>query len=83
MTISDFLSLCDDFCRRTGFSRTWLSKRLFSDTYRLQSLAAGTSDVGVRRMAQAASDLEQLNRDTPESVDSVPANDTLPQSEAA
>lgn len=85
MTISDFLSLCDDFCRRKGVSRTWLSKKLFSDTYRLQSLDAGGSDVGVRRLEQAVAALERMDRDAPNSVDSVPANDTtpLPREEAA
>lgn len=73
MTIIDFLSKCDDFCRRKGVSRTWLSKRLFSDTYRLQSLAAGDSDVGVRRLEQAANDLHRMDADTPNSVDSTSA----------
>lgn len=83
MTISDFLSLCDDFCRRKGVSRTWLSKRLFSDTYRLQNLAAGESDVGVRRMAQAVADLQSMDAATPDTVDSAANDDALPHSEAA
>lgn len=82
MTISDFLSICDDFCRRKGVSRTWLSKKLFSDTYRLQTLAAGDSDVGVRRMAQAVTDLRTLDASTPDTVDSA-ANDDTRSSEAA
>ncbi|WP_433956302.1 hypothetical protein [Brevundimonas bullata] len=82
MTIPDFLSLCDDFCRRKAVSRTWLSKRLFSDTYRLQNLAAGDSDVGVKRMEQAVADLQRMNLDTPDTVNSA-ANDREPQAKAA
>lgn len=72
MTISDFISRCDLFCRATGVSRTWLSKRLFADTFRLQQLADGVSDVGVRRLERAVADLAALEA----------ANDNHPQVEA-
>lgn len=71
MTISDFISRCDRYCADAGVSRTWLSKRLFADTFRIQSLADGKSDVGVNRLARAMSDLEALEAiPTP-----TPAND--------
>ena len=61
MTIPEFIVRCDAFCGQHGVSRTWLSKRLFSDTFRLDSLEAGTSDVGVRRLAKAAQELTALD----------------------
>lgn len=60
MSITEFVTLCDRYCADTGASRTWLSKRLFNDTYRIQSLADGKSDVGVNRLARAAADLTAL-----------------------
>jgi len=63
MTIPEFIARCDAFCGRHHLSRTWLSKRLFSDTFRLDTLEAGTSDVGVRRLAKASCDLIALDRE--------------------
>jgi hypothetical protein len=60
MSIADFIERCERYCAARGVSRVWLSKRLFQDTYRLDQLAAGGSDVGVKRLAQAAEDLEKL-----------------------
>lgn len=73
MSITEFVTLCDRYCADTGASRTWLSKRLFNDTYRIQSLADGKSDVGVNRIARAAADLSSLRA----------ANDTAQSREAA
>lgn len=53
MSIPDFIARCDRYCEAAEVSRTWLSKRLFNDTYRLRDLADGASDVGVRRLEQA------------------------------
>lgn len=53
-------------------SRTWLSKKLFADTFRIQQLADGASDVGVRRLERAVADLATLET----------ANDNHPQAEA-
>lgn len=75
MTIPEFITRCDLYCASAGVSRTWLSKRLFADTFRLQSLAEGRSDVGVNRLARAVADLEALLN--------LPANDTTTQAEAA
>lgn len=75
MTIPEFIARCDLYCANASVSRTWLSKRLFADTFRIQSLAEGKSDVGVNRLARAVTDLDAM--------DTVPANDTAPQSEAA
>lgn len=72
MTISEFISRCDLFCRQAGVSRTWLSKKLFADTFRIQQLADGASDVGVRRLERAVADLATLET----------ANDNHPQAEA-
>lgn len=75
MTIPDFIARCDRYCAAADVSRTWLSKRLFADTFRLQSLADGKSDVGVNRLARAAADLDAL--------EAAPANDATAQAEAA
>lgn len=67
MSIADFISRCDRYCQRAGVSRVWLSKRLFSDTFRIEQLAQGQSDVGVRRLERAVGDLtvlEAANDDT-------------------
>ncbi|WP_295194558.1 hypothetical protein [uncultured Brevundimonas sp.] len=67
MSISDFISRCDRYCAHAGVSRVWLSKRLFSDTFRIEQLATGKSDVGVRRLERAVADLvvlEAANDDT-------------------
>lgn len=75
MTIPEFISRCDAYCAEAGVSRVWLSKRLFSDTFRLDQLEAGVSDVGVRRLARAVADLAALS-DKPGSHDaSAPAVD--------
>lgn len=73
MSISEFISRCDRYCQTAGVSRVWLSKRLFSDTTRLDDLAGGQSDVGVRRMERATADLSALEA----------ANDAEPQERAA
>lgn len=73
MTLPEFIAECDRFCSEFEVSRVWLSKRLFSDTFRIESLAAEKSDVGVRRLAKASADLAQLRaerrsgHDTPSS----------------
>lgn len=63
MTIPDFIARCDGFCRTAGVTRVWLSKRLFADTYRLDNLAGGSVDIGVKRMERAAGDLASLERE--------------------
>lgn len=60
MTITNFIGRCDAYCEAAGVSRVWLSKRLFNDTFRLEQLAAGTSDVGVMRLERAERDLAAL-----------------------
>lgn len=62
MTIEQFIARCDRYCADADVSRVWLSKRLFSDTDRLNQLATGGSDVGVNRLARAARDLAALER---------------------
>ena len=60
MTITNFIARCDAYCEAAGVSRVWLSKRLFNDTFRLEQLAAGRSDVGVMRLERAERDLAAL-----------------------
>lgn len=60
MTIPDFITLCDAYCGRAKVTRTWLSKRLFNDTYRLEQLAKDEVDIGVKRMERAVDDLVAL-----------------------
>jgi hypothetical protein len=63
MNITDFIASADAFCSRFGVSRVWLSKRLFGDTYRIDKLADGSVDVGVRRLERASHDLTALTAD--------------------
>jgi hypothetical protein len=65
MSISEFIARCDQYQEAAGVSRVWLSKRLFQDTYRLDDLARGGTDVGVKRLERAAADLEELERSLP------------------
>lgn len=68
-TIPALVARCDAYCEATGRSRVWLSKRLFSDTDRLEALATREStDVGVRVMERvdgALSELERAARNAP------------------
>lgn len=73
MTIEQFILRCDRYRQAAGVSRVWLSKRLFDDTYRIDELAKGKSDVGVKRLARALADLAKLEA----------SNDTSAQSKAA
>jgi hypothetical protein len=63
MTIPEFIRICDAYCAQAGVSRTWLSKRLLKDTTRLQQLADGEVDIGVKRLARAVADLGALQRE--------------------
>lgn len=63
MTLSEFTTRCDRYCQAAGVTRTWLSKRLFSDTDRLKDIAADTTDVGVKRLERASRELAALERD--------------------
>lgn len=63
MDIPSFISRCDQFAEAHGVTRVWLSKRLLADTYRLDRLAAGQVDIGVRRLERAYRDLLTLERD--------------------
>jgi hypothetical protein len=62
MDIADFIARCDRYCAAADVSRTWLSKRLLHDTYRLDLLGKGEVDIGVKRLARAADDLGGLER---------------------
>ncbi|WP_172268925.1 hypothetical protein [Caulobacter sp. RHG1] len=61
MSIPEFIRMCDAYCARAQVSRTWLSKRLLKDTTRLQDLANGSVDIGVKRLARAVDDLRKLD----------------------
>lgn len=63
MSIPDFITRCDAYQVAANVSRVWLSKRLFNDTYRLDHLAAGESDIGVQRLERAVEDLAKLERE--------------------
>ncbi|QTC88166.1 hypothetical protein [Brevundimonas pondensis] len=62
MLIPDFIARCDAFCEAHGQSRVWLSKRLFNDTFKIENLDAGATDIGVRRLAKAEVDLAALEK---------------------
>ena len=63
MDIPDFIARCDRYCAKADVTRTWLSKRLLHDTYRLDLLSKGEVDIGVKRLARAADDLAALERE--------------------
>lgn len=64
MTIPEFITACDLFCSKHGKTRVWLSKRLFSDTNRIDVLAGdeAQTDVGVRRLEKAVNELAALDQ---------------------
>jgi hypothetical protein len=62
MSIAEFIAACDRFCETRDVTRVWLSKRLLADTYKLDHLASGAVDIGVRRLERACADLEELER---------------------
>lgn len=71
VAIVDFVARCDRFASERGVSRVWMSKRLFSDTRKLDQLANGEADVGVRRLAKADADLAALIRNLHEDSSAV------------
>lgn len=62
MSIPEFIERCARYEAAAGVSRVWLSKRLFQDTYRLDDLAKGKTDIGVKRLVRAEEDLAALER---------------------
>jgi hypothetical protein len=60
MTIAEFIQRCDAFCATHEVSRVWLSKRLLANTDRLEKLAVGKVDIGVKRLERAMADLRAL-----------------------
>lgn len=67
MTIPEFIRRCDAYCQAAKVGRVWLSKRLLADTYRLEHLAGGRVDIGVKRLERALSDLAALEAQLPSS----------------
>lgn len=60
-TIPVFVEMCDAFCKETGRSRVWLSKKIFNDTNRIEVLATRQdTDMGVRRLEAAVGELRGL-----------------------
>lgn len=64
-------------------SRTWLSKRLLHDTYRLGLLSDGKVDIGVNRLARAMGELEALERERVENPANDAASEAIAHSECA
>ena len=62
MTIETFIARCDAYCEAAGRTRAWLSKLLFGKGTKLDELASGKCDVGVRRLGLAADELSGLLR---------------------
>lgn len=65
MTLSEFIARCDAYCEKAAVSRTWLSKRLFADTYWLENLAKGDAGISLKRFERAVDDLCRLERGEP------------------
>jgi hypothetical protein len=60
VSISDFIERCDRYSDLHKVSRTWLSKKLFNDTYAIEHVATGQRDMGVKRLQRATADLAKL-----------------------
>lgn len=58
--VSQFVTRADAYCAQRGVSRTWLSKKLFADTYRIQNMADRRTDIGFDRLTKAFEDLTSL-----------------------
>jgi len=58
-----FIIRCDAAAARMGLRRTTLSTKLFQDGKRLDGLATGSSDVGVRRLKLADEMLSRMERE--------------------
>lgn len=63
--ISEFVARCDALAKRRGWKRSTLSTTLFRDGKRLDKLALGYADMGVRRFAKARAELTVLEAETP------------------
>lgn len=57
-----FISSCDAVASAMKLQRSSLSKRLFNDGKRLDSLADGKSDIGIGRLARAEEELREIIR---------------------
>jgi len=58
--LSAFLARCDRLADRLRVSRATLSSRLLLDGKRLDDLASGRSDIGIRRLSRAERELAAL-----------------------
>jgi len=65
--IAAFISRCDAVAKRLRVSRATMSTRILFDGKRLDSIAAGKSDIGVRRLAKAERDLSAYEGTQPTS----------------
>ena len=58
--LAAFLQRCDAFAEEIGVKRSSLSTTLFADGKRLDQIAAGGSDVGIGRLAEAEAALSAM-----------------------
>lgn len=63
--LAAFLVRCDTLADRLSVSRATLSSRLLMDGKRLDDIASGRSDIGIRRLSRAERDLAALEGLTP------------------
>lgn len=62
MSIPAFIYRCDAYAKRAGVKRTTVSKKLFQMGQKIDELAGGKVDIGVRRLARAQEDLFRLEQ---------------------
>lgn len=55
--LSAFVERCDKIVARGSMKRSTLSLKLFMDGKRIDALASGVSDIGIRRLAKAEREL--------------------------
>ena len=58
--LAAFISRCDLLAERLSVSRATLSSRILLDGKRLDDIASGRSDIGIRRLSRAERDLAAL-----------------------
>lgn len=62
-TIQQFVARCDRYADGAGVSRVTVSKKLFGQTRKLDDLAKGLVDVGVKRLGEAEEQLTSMERE--------------------
>ncbi len=60
MSISEFVQACDAYGSTAGISRATVSNKLFGSHRKIDQLASGAGDIGVKRFERACRELAVL-----------------------